>query len=182
VIFETRITESSADAEEHTDTGKVNRGSSDLELVNQGVINQIVGLRFNGITIPRGATISNSYIQFQTDETHSGVTRLSIEGGEHIGNVTTFTNTNQNISSRSRGTTAEVDWRPAPWTTVGEAGPHQQTPDISSIVQEIVDRSEWSSGNSLIIDINGDVGAGTRTAVSYDGDPDAAPLLHVEYQ
>jgi hypothetical protein len=182
VIFETRITASSDDAEENTDTGKVNRGSSDLELVNQGVINQIVGLRFNGITIPRGATISNSYIQFQTDETHSGVTRLSIEGGEHIGNVTTFTNTNQNISSRSRGTTAEVDWRPAPWTTVGEAGPHQQTPDISSIVQEIVDRSEWSSGNSLIIDINGDVGAGTRTAVSYDGDPDAAPLLHVEYQ
>jgi hypothetical protein len=62
---------------------------------------------------------------------------------------------------------------------VGEAGSDQQTSDISSIIQEIVDRPGWSGGNSLAIIITG---VGRRTAESFNGDADAAPVLHVEYQ
>ncbi len=61
---------------------------------------------------------------------------------------------------------------------MGEAGPDQQTPDIASVIQEIVDRGGWNSGNSLVIIITG---TGTRTAEAYDGDQAGAPLLHVEY-
>jgi hypothetical protein len=61
---------------------------------------------------------------------------------------------------------------------VGEAGPDQRTPDITSIVQEIVKRPGWSSGNALVIIITG---TGERVAESYDGDQAAAPLLHVVY-
>ena len=53
--------------------------SSDLELVYDGS-NQTVGLRFNGITIPQGATIVNAYVQFQVDEAQSEVTALTIQG------------------------------------------------------------------------------------------------------
>jgi hypothetical protein len=50
--------------------------------------------------------------------------------------------------------------------------------DIKTIVQEIVNRPGWSSGNSLAFIITG---TGTRTAESYEGNFGAAPLLHVEY-
>ena len=71
-----------------------------------------------------------------------------------------------------------MTWSPVPWTTVGEAGADQRTPDLSSVIQEIVDRPGWSSGNSLVVIITG---TGKRVAESYNGDQNGAPLLHVEY-
>jgi hypothetical protein len=61
---------------------------------------------------------------------------------------------------------------------VGAAGPDQQTPDITSIIQEIVDQPSWANGNSLVIII---AGSGTRTAESFEGSSIDAPLLHIEY-
>jgi hypothetical protein len=174
---EVRVSANNDDAEENSATGKMNRGSTDLELVDQGSLFQQVGMRFNGLSIPQGATITNAYIQFQADETHSGATTLTIEG-EATDDAQTFTNTNGNISSRNL-TGATVNWAPAPWTTVGEAGSNQQTPDLTSVVQEIVDQSGWSSGNSLVIIING---SGRRAAEAHEGDASGTPLLHVEYQ
>ncbi len=98
--------------------------------------------------------------------------------GEATDNALTFTNANANISTRAL-TGATTDWAPAPWTTVGEAGTAQQTPNIAPIIQEIVERPGWSSGNALVINISG---IGQRTAESFDGDPAGAPVLHVEYQ
>jgi len=46
------------------------------------------------------------------------------------------------------------------------------------VIQEIVNRPGWSSGNSLVIIVSG---GGERTAESYDGDQAGAPLLYVEY-
>jgi hypothetical protein len=66
-----------------------------------------------------------------------------------------------------------------PWTTTGDAGPDQQTPNLATIIQEIVDRPGWASGNAMVVIVNG---TGVRSAESYDGDvPAAAPLLHVSY-
>jgi hypothetical protein len=47
------------------------------------------------------------------------------------------------------------------------------------VIQEIVDRTGWSSGNSLVVIITG---SGNRIAESFDGDSGAAaPLLQVAY-
>jgi hypothetical protein len=177
VIVESRVATSFDDAEESVATGNVKPGSSDLEFGAQGRKNQLVGMRFNDLNIPQGATITNASIQFKADETNSGTITLMIEG-QATDNAPTFTRANNNILSRER-TNAVVDWSPAPWTMVGEVGLDQQTSDISSIVQEIVDRSGWSSGNSLAIIITG---TGRRTAESFDGDAAGAPVLRVEYQ
>ncbi len=134
-------------------------------------------MRFNGVDIPQGATIVNAYIQFQADETNSEATSLTIEG-EDIDNAPTFTASDGDISSRTR-TTASALWSPVSWTTVGEAGPDQRTSNVGPVIQEIVNRSGWSSGNSLVIIITG---TGTRVAEAYDGVPAGAPLLHVEYR
>jgi parallel beta-helix repeat protein len=174
VIFEVRVAADSDDAEESA-SGGLDLTSSDLELVYAGS-NQIVGMRFIGVGIPQGATIAGAYILFQVDETPSGPTDLIIQC-ENVDNAATFVNTSGNISSRPR-TEAAVPWAPAPWPTVGEAGLDQRTPDIASVIQEIVSRPGWTSGNSLVVIITG---TGERVAESYDGVAAAAPLLHVEY-
>ncbi len=61
---------------------------------------------------------------------------------------------------------------------VGAAGPDQRTPSLVALVQEIVDRPGWVEGNGMAFIISG---SGTRVAEAVDGDPAAAPLLHIEY-
>jgi hypothetical protein len=163
---------SSDDAEEKP-SGSMKLTSSDLEMTFDAY-QQTVGMRFNGIGIPQGATITNAYIQFQADEAHAGVTSLLIQG-ENIDNAPTFIPIDGNISSRLM-TTASVPWSPDPWLAAGDAGLVQQTPDIATIIQEIVNNLNWMSGNSIVIIVTGE---GKRTAESYDGT--AAPVLHVAY-
>ena len=173
-VVEVRVAAGSDDAEEAA-TGGVDLGSSDLELTFDDS-NQTVGMRFNGVNIPQGATITGAYVQFQVDETGSTATSLTIQG-QAANNASTFTTANNNISSRPR-TTASASWAPVAWSNIGEAGPDQRTPDLSSVIQEIVDRSGWSGGNSLAIIITG---SGERTAESFNGSQTGAPLLHIEY-
>gem|GEM_PF-1206202 len=173
-IVEVRVNATADDAEEQ-ESGSVGLGSSDLELVLEDS-NQTVGIRFNGINVPQGATITGAYVQFQADETNSEATSLLIQG-EATDNAVTFTDTDGNISSRVRTANA-VSWTPVAWANRGEAGPDQRTPDIAQVIQEVVARPGWTSGNSLVLIITG---SGKRVAESFDGIPDAAPLLHVEY-
>nr|NIR37415.1 hypothetical protein [Actinomycetota bacterium] len=172
--FEVRVATGDDDGEE-SESGSVSLGSSDLELVFDGS-NQTVGMRFNGVAVPPGATVSRAYIQFQTDATGSVATDLVIQG-EATDNASPFVNSTGNISSRPR-TSSAVGWSPPAWTTVGAAGAAERTADIAPVIQEIVDRPGWSSGNSLVIVITG---TGEREAESYDGMASAAPLLHVDY-
>jgi hypothetical protein len=170
-----RLAASSDDAEQAA-SGSVSLTSADLELVFDAGGNQAVGLRFNGLSIPQGATILNAYVQFKVDETPSGPTALTIQG-QAADNAPTFVSASGNISSRPR-TTATVAWSPAPWPAVGAAGPDQRTPDITPVIQEIVSRPGWLAGNSLVILITG---TGERVAESFDGDVAGAPLLYVEH-
>jgi hypothetical protein len=185
-VVEVWVSQGSDDAEEYKSNGNMYVGSSDLELVDEdGITPQWVGMRFNNITVPQGATITNAYVQFTADVTNSGDTDLTVYG-QDADNVTSgFTSTAYNISSRSRlGTT--VSWENVPaWDTSGEQDVDQRTPDISSIIQLIVNKGGWSSGNSLVIIIDGTVGS-EREAESYEGanghsNLTLAPYIHIEY-
>ncbi|MGK0371910.1 MAG: hypothetical protein ACJAW1_002154, partial [Glaciecola sp.] len=120
-----RVSGGNNDAEELVSDGDMSRGSSDLEFGYDGGL-QIVGMRFQNINIPQGATISSAYIEFVTDETDSGTTNLVIFGEDNE-SPTTFTNSDDNISDRTK-TSASVNWTPAAWNNVNEL---QQTSDIS---------------------------------------------------
>ena len=176
VAWEGWVAAASDDAEQSA-SGRVRLTGSDLELSHDHSIEQTVGLRFSGVDIPQGASIQNAYIQFQVDETSSGPASLTIRG-EAVNDASTFKNSTRNISSRTT-TNAFVSWSPAAWTTVGQAGPDQRTSNISDVIQEIVDRSGWSKGNSLAVIITG---SGKRVAESYNGDSSGAPLLHIDYR
>ncbi|MFL6010730.1 MAG: right-handed parallel beta-helix repeat-containing protein [Gaiellaceae bacterium] len=172
--LERRVAAGADDAEESA-TGAMSLTSSDLELVFDGN-NQRVGIRFANVTVPRGATISRAYVQFEADEAQSDPTSLVLQG-EAADNAAAYTTTANNISARPR-TTASTNWAPAPWTLVSEVGANQRTPDLANIIREITNRPSWAAGNALSLIITG---SGHRTARAYEVKPTGAPLLHIEY-
>ena len=163
---------SADDAEESA--GTVALANPVLKIVNRAGVNQTVGLRFTGLSIPKGATIQSASIQFQCNTKTIGAASLTIEG-QAADNPATFAKTTNNISARPR-TAADVAWVPAPWATVGARGPDQQTPDLTSVIQELVNRAGWGSGNAMVFIITG---TGVRTAESFNGT--FAPVLSVTY-
>ncbi len=178
ITVSSRISQSSDDAEETVLSGSMDLTSTDLELIEDSSVDQEVGMRFQNINIPLGAVIINAYIQFTVDETDSGSTNLTFYA-EDIDNAPVFSSSNGDITSRTK-TNASVDWANVPaWNSVGASGSDQQTPDISAIIQEVVNRSGWLSGNSIVVVVDG---VGERTAESFNGDSANAPLLVVEYR
>jgi hypothetical protein len=174
-VFETSVSTSSDDAEEKPN-GRVKLTSGDLEMVFDKGEDQLVGLRFQAVAIPQGATITSAYVQFQVDEVTSVSTSLTLraQAGD---DAPTFTSANGDLSSRP-STAASIEWSPAPWSVVGAAGLDQRTEDLSGVIQEVVSRPGWSTGNALVLLVSG---TGERVAEAYDGAASGAPLLRVEY-
>jgi hypothetical protein len=168
-----RVQASMDDVEERAD-GSMYSHSTDIELVTDGNP-QTVGLRFQGVSIPAGAEIVNAWLQFTTDETTNGDTSVVIRG-ESSANAPAFTSVARNVSGRV-STQAQVPWSIAPWAVVWEAGAAQESPSVTAIVQEIVDNPDYA-GDAMVFTITG---SGRRTAESFDGNAERAPLLHVEY-
>ncbi len=174
-----QISAGSDDVEERI-YGSVVTNSDDLELVydNYSTGNQVIGLRFNDITIPAQATVTSAYIQFTVAETTYGTTRLRVYG-QKTDHALPFTTAKKNVSRRPR-TSASVPWAPAPLggSAVGSRTEAQRTADLSPILQEILTRTGWDQGNSMAFIITG---YGKRNAVSYEGSRNEAAELVVEY-
>ncbi|MDY0167903.1 MAG: PQQ-binding-like beta-propeller repeat protein [Thermoguttaceae bacterium] len=160
------------DAEEN-ESGAVGLGSSDLELTMDRSQQQI-GLRFASIPIAPGAKIRRAYMQFTAKDGTSEATVLSIRG-HAADDSPRFSTAAKDVSSRPR-TDAEVSWEPPAWSR-SDAGPAQQTPDLGSIIEEIVARPGWKQGNALALMITG---TGKRVAWSFDGKKEDAARLVIE--
>jgi type IV pilus assembly protein PilY1 len=144
----TSISQATDDAYEIAST--VNTSSTTLKL-SQNTDAVTLGLRYQDLNIPRGAVITNAYIRFSSDGFNSGATDLTFSG-ELIGNSTTFSAASNNISARTK-TTNSVLWdTDNDWPVSGET---LVSPDLSSVVQEIVDQSSWCGGNALNIIVEG---------------------------
>lgn len=138
-------------------------------------IKQLTGLRFTDVSIPQGSTITRAYLDFTAASTSNTGLKYSIFG-ENVADSATFTTASGNISGRPR-TSAQVGW-----TLVEDwiAESSYESPDLSGIVQEIVNRADWCGGNNLSLILEPSDLA-DRLVYSYDGNPLKAPTLHVEY-
>jgi len=170
------IAVSSDDVEERSN-GDMSFSSSDLELPRDGSTEQVVGMRFRNLLIPNGATITSAKLRFVIDEEKSGSTSLTIQGVDSP-NAGSFSSALYHLSNLPK-TTASVDWNDLPVLSVGET---LSSPDIAPIVQEIVDKSDWQSGNTMALVIDRKSGTYQRTVESYDGDPTRAAQLTVAYR
>ncbi len=143
-----------------------------------------IGLRFYDLDIPQGAEITNAYIQFEVrdvDARSSQDIDLTIKG-EASDNARRFKNqSSRRINDRTVVGTS-VDWQPPAWTNIGDKGEDQRTPDLTEIVQSIVDRNDWDNDNGMVFIIEPKPGStGARVARSFDNSSSRAPMLHVEY-
>jgi uncharacterized repeat protein (TIGR01451 family) len=138
------------------------------------------GFRFTGFAIPDGATILSASIQFTSESSGTQNSPSNRIVGEAADNAPTFVEATNNITNRTT-TAASVIWNYPPWPGKNKSDPPQQTPDISAIIQEIVDRPGWTSGNALVLIFEPNGGDDNRLAHTYDGSPADAAVLTVEY-
>ena len=131
-------------------------------------------VRFNSVTIPQGATINSATLTLTSTALHTFNYFSKIYGIDEDDTA--------DFSGDPLGrtkTTASVDWDE---TSMGDET-QIETPDISTIVQEIVDRVGWASGQDMGFIIENDGTAGDNNADFYDyGDnSNQAALLKVNY-
>ena len=111
-----------------------------------------LGLRFRGITIPAGAKIDSAFIVVHSHEGKSAgdVAKITIKG-ERNANATTFTMESL-ITDRPK-TSASVRWEiTEDWGLYTK----HRTPDIKSVVQEIIGLQGWNAGNAMAFILEGE--------------------------
>lgn len=140
---------------------------------------QRIGLRYQNLPIPNGSTITNAHVQFQARGTETSVRPVTISG-EDIDDAPTFIDVDNNISSRTY-TSSNVIWNIPEWTN-DDQGADQLTPDIKSIIQEIVNRTGWAPFNDLAVIFSHTTSTSRdRTADSFENNAKVAPQLSVSW-
>ena len=138
---------------------------------------QITGLRFENVRVPQHQGIQSAVIEFVPTENAVSPVQLVFHG-QNSDDSAAFTTAVNDISSRPE-TSNDVQWNVAPgdW----QEGIAIASPDLTSIVQEIVDRPGWCGGNAMTFTIDDLGAAGPRVAASFDADPDLAPILRIDF-
>ncbi len=183
-----RIGNNSGCAEEYSYDIKPWTGSnSDLDLGDfnnaPGGSPAYSGVHFTGVLVPQGRTINRAYIEFTAydREDLSEPCELVVYG--HDRDDAPFFNTNDTNNLKDRftsgeRTTAHTDWTVPAWTT--NQRDNDTRVDVTSIVQEIVNRDGWYRENDMVFLFSGN---GKRDAHRNNtSDSAKSPALYIEYE
>jgi len=143
------------------------------------------GMRFTNVTIPQAATITAAYMTLRSYITRTANTVKSRISAEDVDDAPTFANSAGGFVARwNNRTTARVDWDAIPaWTLDSD----YNSPEIKTVIQEVIDRASWASGNDIVIfweDYDGRTTAATaclRQGYSYDGSTTYCAKLVITY-
>jgi len=151
-----------------------------VKIGNDGTHNLGFGVCFNNVTIPAGATILSAQLDLLAHAAGNNDDCNAIILGDKDVTPATFTTYVDYTNRVAAGTTAHVHWDIIRhWA----AGTHYYSPDISLIIQEIINLPGWASGNDLAIFVNNNastVGA-LREPVSLDHGALQPPTLRVTW-
>ena len=120
------------------------------EPADQNILN--LGLRFRDLNLVQGSSIDSAFVIFHAHEGKNAadVAQITIYG-EATDNAATFDsvgfNDNYLLTDRPR-TSASVAWTVAEDWTIWQP---YKTADIGPIIQEIVNRPGWQSGNAIAL-------------------------------
>jgi hypothetical protein len=175
--------------------GELDFASNYIELGykdDDGVTPQLCGFRFEDINIGQGRVISNAYIEF-TINTDAWVDACSFYiYGEDASDSEVFATSQMGppgVSLDPEYESYELSSRTMLEDSVywaissGEAATIDgtfQTSDITSLVQQIVDREDWDSTSVMSLYIKGDMGA--REVYAYESDESKAATLYISYE
>jgi hypothetical protein len=169
-----------------------NLTSSDLEIGsegNGGLDWQVCAIQFDQLGIPQGAVITSAKLTLQVDNSgNPGTSNDFTVIAEDIDDAAGFTIDASDITNRAR-TDAEASWVLAAGPAVGT---RIDSPDLTDLIQEVVDRAGWSENNRLTLmvypqvylDLANPSTGGTTTVqeIEFEAGPGSdAPTLTVEY-
>lgn len=144
------------------------------------------GFRFQNITIDDDDQIISANITFTLKNDSSDDIDVTFKGGVNKGTTPDSTigfSSAANINARAT-TTASVDWIGVP---TGSAGDELVSPDLSSIIQELVDETgpgTWDSTDAIVFLLDEDTGnAGNsgRSVEHFNSDATKSAKLDITY-
>lgn len=134
------------------------------------------GLNFGGINIPQGATIISARLEVAS--TSSQWIGLNVRMmAENVGNSALFSTTSR--PSQRTVTTQEVLHTS---NNLWAANTYYTLDEMAAVVQAVISRTDWQSGNRLSLILRGNGQTWSRKFFhSYDGNPTLAPRLVIVY-
>ncbi|HRN96150.1 MAG TPA: hypothetical protein PLD54_01750, partial [Candidatus Levybacteria bacterium] len=134
------------------------------------------GFRFNNVTVPKGAKINSAQLVLYNPSQQWISTRFTI-AAEKSPNSTAFSSSSK-PSSRTL-TSARVNhnsntrWVSKSWYALD---------NMSTVIQEVVNQSNWQSGNSVSVILKGTGSPfGRKNITSFEGSSANAPRLVISY-
>jgi hypothetical protein len=101
--------------------------------------------RFANVTIPPGSIITSAFIRLTAQEAQSGIPcNVNI----YFNNEDDATNPTSSAEAAGKAVTAKIDWDDIPAFTEGVS---YDTPELNTILQTVVDRGGFSSGNHILV-------------------------------
>ncbi len=107
-------------------------------------------VRFLNVTIPQAATINSALFSLRCNGTYDaspGVVRYIVccQAADNAAALATSGSTNLDGATRP-GTTAD-----STWTVTSVTAGTRYSVDITSAVQEVINRAGWASGNAIVV-------------------------------
>lgn len=172
-IFSNYLTQTEHDAYQITRGSRsVNNNGNALRIGKD----YMSGVRYATIPIKQGATIRSAYLKVTAHGDDNNDTVPIAIYGHDIDNSPAFPESRRNLSNRPL-TNASVDWTPGNW----EEDNQYDSPNIASVIQEIVSRPSWSAGNSLALLLKSN-SSKRRYIYDWDGGTAKAAELIIEVE
>ena len=156
-----------------------NHGMQNLDaacLMVGGAGDQAAGMIFRNVNIPRRASIISAHLKLRSHEDHYGEVAHGQIRAEATDHAESFSDSRRIDSVVT--TTASVYWDiDEPWLTAA----WYDSPDISDVITEVVNRDGWSANNSLAILLRLRQSGGYRYFASYEQGDASAPKIEITY-
>ena len=144
-----------------------------------GSVSQISGgLRWQNITIPQGVTILTAtlsvYVQYaDMDDVYCKIY------GNNVDNALNFSDNPHIITEEDRPRTTDY----TSWEVESTGTGWRNAPSVKDVIQEVINRGGWSSGNALVLLLIANVGTWKKFAFcSYEGQEVYAAKLSITYE
>jgi hypothetical protein len=134
-----------------------------------------VGLRFVGLGVPHLATITSAKLHFTAAAASTGSATFQIHVVDSP-NANPFGPPLVDLDTLPL-IAGHVDWAPGQWAKVGDLESTDPA-DLSSLVQAIVNKKEYTPGNAIAFIITG---SGGRTAAAFESSSLDPAFLTVDY-
>ncbi len=155
-------------------------GDGGVYIGNDGDKNRL-GFRFPNVVVPQGTSIDSAKIKFRAQSSRSGSgVNVSLMAWPGDNMLTFFSMAYNQFDTLSKGADSVV-WSGLPaWTS----GSDYETFNIKSLIQPIINRAGFKSGNAIgifVFDNGSTPNSGFRYANSWDASPATAALLEIWY-